>query len=164
MRIVWLDLNCSYAHSSLALSALHAQVMHRTDVVWEVVHTTTGESVGTAVDAIYAHCPDVVAATAWLFTHEHLLHIIARVKALLPQVVVILGGPEFLGDNERYLHHHPEVDCVLRGEGEESFARWLDVWNHPTAWCDIDGLCYIDKSTHDFHDNALARVMNFAGS
>lgn len=162
MRIVWLDLNCSYAHSSLALPALHAQVMHRTDVVWEVVHTTTGESVGTAVDAIYAHCPDVVAATAWLFTHEHLLHIIARVKALLPQVVVILGGPEFLGDNERYLHHHPEVDCVLRGEGEESFARWLDVWNHPTAWCDIDGLCYIDKSTHDFHDNALARVMNFA--
>ena len=162
MRIVWLDLNCSYAHSSLALPALHAQVMHRTDVVWEVVHTTTGEPVGTAVDAIYAHCPDVVAATAWLFTHEHLLHIIARVKALLPQVVVILGGPEFLGDNERYLHHHPEVDCVLRGEGEESFARWLDVWNHPTAWCDIDGLCYIDKSTHDFHDNALARVMNFA--
>ena len=162
MRIVWLDLNCSYAHSSLALPALHAQVMHRTDVVWEVVHTTTGEPVGTAVDAIYAHCPDVVAATAWLFTHEHLLHIIARVKALLPQVVVILGGPEFLGDNERYLHHYPEVDCVLRGEGEESFARWLDIWNHPTAWCDIDGLCYIDKSTHDFHDNALARVMNFA--
>lgn len=162
MRIVWLDLNCSYAHSSLALPALHAQVMHRTDVVWEVVHTTTCESVGTAVDAIYAHCPDVVAATAWLFTHEHLLHIIARVKALLPQVVVILGGPEFLGDNERFLHYHPEVDCVLRGEGEESFARWLDVWNHPTAWCDIDGLCYIDKSTHDFHDNALARVMNFA--
>ena len=159
MRILWLDLNCSYAHSSLALPALHAQVMHRDDVEWAVVRTTTGEAVGTAVDAIYAHRPDVVAATAWLFTHEHLLHIIARVKALLPQVVVILGGPEFLDDNEVYLRHHPEVDCVLRGEGEESFAQWLDVWNRPEAWSNIKGLCYLNSTCHD---NGLARVMNFA--
>ena len=137
MRILWLDLNCSYAHSSLALPALHAQVMHRTDVEWEVVRTTTGEAVGTAVDAVYAHRPDVVAATAWLFTHEQLLHIIARVKALLPQTVVILGGPEFLGNNEAYLRHHTEVNCVLRGEGEESFARCLDVWDNPAEWCSV---------------------------
>lgn len=160
MRILWLDLNCSYAHSSLALPALHAQVMHRTDVEWTVVRTTTSETIGTAVDAIYAHRPDVIAATAWLFTHEHLLHIIARAKALLPQATVILGGPEFLGNNERYLHQHPEVDCVLRGEGEESFAHWLDKWNAPDAWHDIAGLCYIYEGT--YHDNGLARVMHFA--
>ena len=165
MRILWLDLNCSYAHSSLALPALHAQVMHREDVEWTVVRTTTGEAVGTAVDAVYAYRPDVVAATAWLFTHEHLLHIIARVKALLPQAVVILGGPEFLGDNEWYLRQHPEVNCVLRGEGEESFAQWLIVWDRPEAWGDIKGLCYIDRSGVDsckYRDQGLARVMDFA--
>lgn len=160
MRILWLDLNCSYAHSSLALPALHAQVMHRFDVEWSVVHTTTGEPVGVAVDAICTHRPDVVAATAWLFNHEHLLHIVARVKALLPHMVVILGGPEFLGDNRGYLHRHPEVDCVLRGEGESSFSRWIDVWNIPEAWDDIPGLCYIDKSM--YHDGGLAQVSDFA--
>ena len=160
MRILWLDLNCSYAHSSLALPALHAQVMHHTDIEWTVVRTTTSEAVGTAVDAIYAQQPDVVAATAWLFTHEHLLHIITRVKALLPQSIVILGGPEFLGDNQKYLHYHTEVDCVLRGEGEESFAQWLDNWNNPDAWSDIAGLCYINKGI--YHDYGLARVMDFA--
>ena len=141
MKLLWLDLNCSYAHSSLALPALHAQVMHRADVEWVVVRTTTGEPLGTVVDAIYAQHPDVVAATAWLFTHEHLLHIISRVKALMPHVRVILGGPEFLGDNEEYLHRHPEVDCVLRGEGEESFAQWLEVWDNPAEWGSIKGLC-----------------------
>ena len=160
MRILWLDLNCSYAHSSLALPALHAQVMHRTDVEWTVVRTTTGEAVGTAVDAVYAHRPDVVAATAWLFTHEHLLHILARVKALLPQTKVILGGPEFLGDNKEYLLSHSEVDCVLRGEGEESFARWLEVWGNSAAWSDISGLCYMHEGV--YHDHGLARVMDFA--
>lgn len=160
MRILWLDLNCSYAHTSLALPALHAQVMHRADVEWAVVRTTTGEAVGTAVDAVYAHRPDVVAATAWLFTHEHLLHIVARLKALLPQATVILGGPEFLGDNETYLRHHPEVDCVHRGEGEDSFARWLDVWDSRGDWEGIPGLCYIYKDM--YHDHGLARVMDFA--
>ena len=143
MKLLWIDLNCSYAHSSLALPALHAQVMHRTDVEWEVVRTTNNESVGTTVDAIYAHRPDVIAATAWLFTHEQLLHIIGRAKALMPRVKVVLGGPEFLGDNEAYLRQHPEVDAVFRGEGEESFARWLDVWDEPEKWAEIEGVCYI---------------------
>ena len=160
IKILWLDLNCSYAHSSLALPALHAQVMHRTDVEWKVVRTTTGEDVGGAVDAVYKHRPDVLAASAWLFTHEHLLHIVARVKALLPQTVVILGGPEFLGSNETFLLHHTEVDCVLRGEGEESFACWLDVWNRPEAWGDVSGLCYIYKGI--YYDGGLVRVKDFA--
>ena len=160
MRILWLDLNCSYAHSSLALPALHAQVMHRKDVEWVVVRATTGETVGAVVDAIYACRPDVVAATAWLFTHEYLSHVIVRVKALLPHVVVILGGPEFLGDNGMYLRQHPEVNCVLRGEGEDSFPRWLEQWNSPEAWADIKGLCYIYKGV--YHDVGVARVMDFA--
>ena len=137
MKLLWIDLNCSYAHSSLALPALHAQVMHRADIEWVVVRTTNNETVGTAVDAIYAHRPDVIAATAWLFTHEQLLHVIGRAKALMPRVKVVLGGPEFLGDNEAYLRQHPEVDAVFRGEGEESFARWLDVWDEPEKWAEM---------------------------
>lgn len=160
MKILWIDLNCSYAHSSLALPALHAQLAQRKDIEWNVVRTTTGESAGIAVDAVYAHRPDVIAATAWLFTHEHLLHIIGRLKALMPEATVILGGPEFLGDNEEYMLRHQEVDAVLRGEGEESFAKWIDVWNRREQWSDISGLCYIDNNGH-YHDGGTARVMEF---
>ena len=149
MKLLWIDLNCSYAHSSLALPALHAQVMEREEVEWEVVRTTNNESVGTTVDAIYARRPDVIAATAWLFTHEQLLHIIVRAKALMPHVKVILGGPEFLGDNETYLRQRPEVDAVLRGEGEESFARWLRVWDKPDEWAEIEGVCYLREIKGD---------------
>lgn len=160
MKILWIDLNCSYAHSSLALPALHAQLAQRKDIEWNVVRTTTGESAGIAVDAVYAHKPDVIAATAWLFTHEHLLHIIGRLKALMPEATVILGGPEFLGDNKEYMLRHHEVDAVLRGEGEESFAKWIDVWNRREQWSDISGLCYIDNNGH-YHDGGTARVMEF---
>ena len=160
MKILWIDLNSSYAHSSLALPALHAQLKENADYEWNVVSATINENFGWVVDEIYRLRPDVVAATAWLFTHEALMHIVARVKALLPQTCLILGGPEFLGDNEAFLRRHPFVDCVFRGEGEEEFPRWLACWQQPEAWKDITGLCYIDREDH-YRDNGLARVKHF---
>ena len=35
MKILWIDLNSSYAHSSLALPALHAQIMTDPSIEWK---------------------------------------------------------------------------------------------------------------------------------
>ena len=160
MKILWIDLNSSYAHSSLALPALHAQMMNKTDIEWCMVSATINENVGMIVDDIQRHQPDVIASTTWLFNHETLMHILSRAKSLLPKARIILGGPEFLGENETFLRCHPYVDCVFRGEGEEQFSRWVACWNLPKAWTDITGLCYLDAE-HRYHDNGLARVMHF---
>lgn len=160
MKILWLDLNSSYAHSSLALPALHAQVKEDTDMEWEIVSATINENIGMIVDEIYRHQPDIIAATCWLFNHEALMHITSRVKALLPHACLILGGPEFLGENESFLRRNPFVDCVFRGEGEEEFPRWLKVWNQPEEWSTITGLCYLDAN-QQYQDNGLARVLPF---
>ena len=160
MKILWIDLNSSYAHSSLALPALHAQVKDCPDYEWEMVSATINENVGTVVDEICRHEPDILAATCWLFNHEILMHIASRVKALLPDACLILGGPEFLGDNEAFLRKNPFVDCVFRGEGEEGFAQWLKHWNRPEEWASIGGLCWLDTD-HQYHDNGLSKVLDF---
>ena len=160
MKILWIDLNSSYAHSSLALPALHAQIKGNTDYEWEIVSATINENLGTVVDEIYRHKPDILASTCWLFNHEALMHIVSRAKALLPESCLILGGPEFLGDNEAFLRRNPYVDCVFRGEGEEGFSQWLTCWKQPEAWKSITGLCYIDAA-NQYHDNGLARVLAF---
>ena len=160
MKILWIDLNSSYAHSSLALPALHAQIKGNTDYEWEIVSATINENLGTVVDEIYRHKPDILASTCWLFNHEALMHIVSRVKALLPESCLILGGPEFLGDNEAFLRRNPYVDCVFRGEGEEGFSQWLTCWKQPEAWKSITGLCYIDAD-NQYQDNGLARVLAF---
>ncbi|WP_458410058.1 DUF4080 domain-containing protein [Bacteroides congonensis] len=162
MKLLWLDLNSSYAHSSLALPALHAQIANDTTIEWCMVSATINENIGNVVKQIYHHQPDIIAATNWLFNHEQLLHIISRAKALLPQSCVVLGGPEFLGDNAAFLYKNKFVSGVFRGEGEEVFPQWLKVWNHPKeAWKSITGLCYIDE-TNQYQDNGIARVMNFS--
>ena len=160
MKILWIDLNSSYAHSSLALPALHAQTKDDTDYEWGIVSATINENIGMVVDEICRQKPDVLAATCWLFNHEALMHITSRVKALLPEAVLIMGGPEFLGNNEAFLRRNTWVDGVFRGEGEEEFSRWLRCWNLPEAWKNINGLCWLDADGQ-YQDNGLARVLAF---
>ena len=162
MKILWIDLNSSYAHSSLALPALHAQIMTDPSIEWEIVSATINENTGMIVDEIYRHRPDILAATTWLFNHEQLMHVASRVKAVLPEACLVLGGPEFLGDNEEFLRKNPFVDCVFRGEGEEVFPQWLTCWNHPEQWHTVPGLCYLTPNK-EYKDNGIARVLNFAG-
>ncbi|MBO7234931.1 MAG: DUF4080 domain-containing protein [Paludibacteraceae bacterium] len=160
MKIVWFDLNSSYAHSSLALPALHAQVKEDT-CEWSVVSATINEQVGVMVRDLYAQKPEVVVATLWLFNHEVMLQVLSRFKNLSPSCKIILGGPEFLGDNEAFLRKNTFVDCVFRGEGEEMFPRWLTKWRTPGEWHEIEGLCYLHESV--YKDNGLARVADFSG-
>ena len=160
MKILWLDLNSSYAHASLALPALHAQVMHDPSLEWRVVSATINENPGMTAGEVVRQAPDILAATCWLFNHEVLMHVISRVKAMLPRCVVALGGPEFLGRNENFLRTNRFVDCVFRGEGEETFPQWLACWQQPKEWTRITGLCFLDAEGQ-YHDNGLSRVMAF---
>lgn len=164
MHILWLDLNSSYAHSSLALPALQAQTAGTSGIRWSTTTATINEHPGMTACQVARQAPDIVAATCWLFNRETLLHVLARVKALLPQCVIALGGPEFLGPNEDFLRLHPFVDCVFRGEGEEAFPAWLAYWNRPSQWHTVAGLCYLDPTDGGtYRDNGRAQVKDFAG-
>ena len=146
MKILWLDINSSYSHSSVALPAIHAQVcetrVEKQDEMakdttakifdicsreWCVVRGTINDNPGSLAAAVAEHNPDVIAATFWLFTHQMQLEVLSRATQLLDNVKVICGGPEFLGDNEAFLRRNPFISAVIRGEGEEALPAWLDV-------------------------------------
>lgn len=162
MKILWLDINSSYSHSSVALPAIHAQVAHVEAWEWCVVRGTINDSPGAIAAAVAEHKPDIIAATFWLFTHQMQIEILSRAVQLLDGVKVICGGPEFLGDNEEFLRHHPFVTAVLRGEGEIAFPMWLENLDNIEDWDLIQGLCYINPEDGSYHDEGIARVAEFA--
>ena len=157
-KILWLDLNSSYSHSSLALPALHAQLGGDAGWEWSVVRATINEDPGDAAAKIYAEYPDVIAATCWLFTHEHLMAVLSRTSQLLPEAMIILGGPEFLDDNEHFLRTNDFVTAVFRGEGEISVPAWLKCWNDRSHWHEVPGICWLEGE--DYRDMGLAKSTN----
>ena len=161
MKLLWIDLNSSYSHSSLALPAIHAQMPDDSDIQWVRVSATINENVGMIVEKIYEHKPDILAGTLWLFNHEVMLHICSRLRALLPNSIIMLGGPEFLGDNIDFLRKNQCIDCVFRGEGEESLPLLLSLIDDKTQWSRVSGLCFLDENDQ-YIDGGIARVMDFS--
>lgn len=155
-NLVWLDINASYSHSSLALPAIEA-CRQGDDYEWHTVSGTINSDVYLLTKELYATNPTIVAATLWLFNHEIVIKVCERIKALLPDVQIILGGPECNGDNEKLLKRYPFVDKLFRGEGEIEFHKFLRGDDPKT----ITGLCYIDNNGN-YIDNGLARVADFA--
>ena len=145
MKILWLDINSSYSHSSVALPAIHAQVADRSEWEWCVVRGTINDNPGALAAAVAKEQPDVIAATFWLFTHQMQIEVLSRAVQLIDNVKVLCGGPEFLGDNEEFLRRHRFVTAVVRGEGEVALPKLLESIDEPAAWTGIEGLCWIDQ-------------------
>ena len=161
MKILWLDINSSYSHSSVALPAIHAQVCNKSEWEWTVVRGTINDNPGTLAAAVAEQKPDVIAATFWLFTHQMQIETLSRAVQLLNGVKVVCGGPEFLGDNEDFLRRNHFVTAIIKGEGETVLPSFLDKIDKPADWDKIEGLCWISPDNQAYHDNGIARVSDF---
>lgn len=157
MRLAWLSVNASYSHSCLALPCLHAASGLRTDAQWREVAATLQDSPWRVVQQLLATAPDWVAGTVYLFNRSMLLSILQRFAVLRPDCPILLGGPEFLGDNREFLTAHPFVAAVVRGEGEHAFAEFAALRGYPEQWGRVKGLCWLDHEGV-YRDNAMAIV------
>lgn len=162
MRILWLDINSSYSHSSVALPAIHAQMEDAGRWEWTVIRGTINDKAGSLAAAVAESRPDIICSSFWLFTHQMQIEVLSRAVQLLDGVKVICGGPEFLGDNERFLRRHDFVTAVIRGEGEKALPELLSCIEEGKSWDGVAGLCWIDSASDEYRDNGSARVINFA--
>ena len=153
-KVLFFGANSSYSHSMLSYAYIRSfseQFLSNWD--WQYLETVTvADPAETAVE-INAARPDAIIATAYLFNIEFLFKTLCRVKALSPCTPVILGGPEFLGDNAAFLQKHPEIDVVVRGD-ESSVYLVLENISDRSAWGDIPGLCMHHDG--EYIDNAVA--------
>ncbi|MFA6769955.1 MAG: DUF4080 domain-containing protein, partial [Bacteroidales bacterium] len=162
MRILWLDINSSYSHSSLAIPALDAQLSNsqREQHEWKMLSGNLKSGSGWIINQILDFGPDIILTTVWLYNHLFLREILMRVHALRPQIRVVLGGPEFLGDNSLYLKENRYAEALFRGEGEEVFSSFIESIDNPSECYNQKGFCYLDKEGN-YIDNGEATVSNF---
>lgn len=151
MNLLWVDINASFSHSNLALPSLDAQLSEslRKKCTWKVV----GGTIKTPPDRIILEMgsfnPDFIFATAWLFNLSRLMEILERIHAMRRGAKIILGGPEFLGDNSSFLRSHPEVSAVFKGEAEDVFPIFIGklTAGFPLDEClSLPGFEYIGKN------------------
>ncbi|MBW1816535.1 MAG: cobalamin-dependent protein [Deltaproteobacteria bacterium] len=86
--------------------------------------------------------PDMIGLSVFHANRWGAVDIARIAKKLDPKVKVVFGGPGATFLWEHFLTHFPEIDFVVPGEGERSFAALVDAvgQGHPAAG--IKGIAY----------------------
>ena len=151
MNFVWLDINASWSHSSLALPALHANLLPQTAAKcnMQVVRGTIKSPAAQIVQETAALQPTYIFATAWLFNINYLNEVLCRISALCRPEGIFLGGPEFMGCNRGFLQANRHITAVFKGEGEETFEPFISsLLAADGAWRNLPGFEYIQKGEY----------------
>jgi len=154
MKIVFLAVNCSYSHTSLAAWCLRAMV-DESVWEWQTIEVTVKDDPAQVLERILDAKPDVVAATLYLFNHDFVARLLKSFREICPDCRIVVGGPECLGANETLAASGGLADVAIRGEGERAFPELLERWRTLRAWDDIPGLCGVDSQSV-FRDNGTA--------
>ena len=92
----------------------------------EILPTDVVDRIGDAllIDYLEALQPDILGATLYLWNSQRSLYIAEQLKARLPNLLCIVGGPE-VHESSTYIVDNTAVDFACIGEGEEVFVAIL---------------------------------------
>ncbi len=119
MRIVLCSINARYIHTNLALRTLKGYLTSRSPEHKYLLTEWHGkENILSMVRSLHELRPDMVFFSVYLWNRENTVHMTKALKKLLPNVVLVLGGPEVSYAANSLMQEHPEIDCIIKGEGE----------------------------------------------
>lgn len=90
--------------------------------------------------ALFETQPDVLCFSVYIWNVEATLKLAASLNKVLPETIILFGGPESAYDSEAYLEHHDFIDVVITGEGEAILGAYLERKLLETATYPVAGL------------------------
>lgn len=140
MKTIIAALNSKYIHMSLAPWYLKAACEGHGEI--NVLELTINQDKPEILRRIYAESPDVVAFSCYIFNIIQIEAIVKDIKLILPNIFIVLGGPEVSFDTMEILSRNENVDFIICGEGEIRFRRLLEAIESGKPPVGIDGVAY----------------------
>ncbi len=92
---------------------------------------------------IAASKPDVVACASLATCNTYAVaKTLETAKRVIPNVLTVTGGQHFSATAQESLQQFPEMDVIVRGEGEQTLAELIKSYQAKTDFSDILGISY----------------------
>ena len=142
LRLTLTALASQYIHMPLAPFCLKKAVE---DAGLDVAATICDLNINDTQEDLLRHLmatePDVLGISLYIWNRACAARLIRRVKALRPEIIVIVGGPEATFSVEETFREMP-IDYLLRGAGEESLPALLKALMSDGDVSTVPGACY----------------------
>ena len=146
MRVLLTTLNSKFIHSNLALRYLKASLKHL-PLTLIMDEFTINDHLERVVGDIYRHKPDIIALSCYIWNIRETLMVVESIKKVIPDSVVVLGGPEVSYDSVSLLEENTEVDVLVNGEGEITFPFLIERLMNNKPLDDVEGITYRKAGT-----------------
>lgn len=120
MKTVLFALNASYSHTNLAVRAIGTSLICA-GMETAIVERNLKDTRDAVLHALYREHADIYGFSVYIWNASEMYRFAAELKILLPESVIIFGGPEVSFCDESFFRIHPYVDFIISGEGEDSF-------------------------------------------
>jgi anaerobic magnesium-protoporphyrin IX monomethyl ester cyclase len=124
LNIILASVNAKYIHSGLAIRYLAGYCREDFPEI-KLMEYHINEPIDAIVSEIYRSKPKVLGLSCYIWNVEYVPKIVDTLGMLLPELIVILGGPEASFSGETLLAQHSAIDYVIAGEGEYAFLALL---------------------------------------
>ena len=126
-NVVLLAINAKYVHSSLSVWVIAEGVAQFAELQHDVrvVEATINQKLSDIVELVAVHKPDVIGVSSYIWNAGMLPELLNLLRKQLPDVVIVLGGPEATNNADYWLENG--ANYVLQGEGEYVFPTFLDA-------------------------------------
>ena len=141
MRLTLTALASQYIHMPLAPFCLKKAVDEALpDAETTICDLNINDTPEDLLARVMATRPEVLGISVYIWNRKCAASLIRRVKALCPEITVLVGGPEVTCSAEETFAEMP-VDFVLRGAGEESLPALLRCLSEGGDPADVPGVC-----------------------
>lgn len=140
MNIIISTLNAKYIHTSLSIRYLKAYAQPDYDV--KLAEYTIKDPIMNIVGDLYSKKPDVIGFSCYIWNIEETMKVVAMLKKINPELVIILGGPEVTYDVGEWLDQIPGADFIVIGEGEVTFKALLSEIEGANDYKKVGGIAY----------------------
>ena len=141
MKILLTTLNAKYVHTSLGLRSLAAYCRKEGYDV-SVREYTINHGLPQILSDIYSQKPQVIGLACYIWNIRMVLELCSLLKKVMPEVILILGGPEVSYDSADILKSNACVDYVISGEGEAALSELLSTLSRTEVECSVSGVSF----------------------
>ncbi|MDD8048395.1 MAG: radical SAM protein [Thomasclavelia sp.] len=149
MKTLITTLNSKYIHKSLSLRLLYVACKDDHDIDFK--EYTIKDDINNIVDDLLNQNLDIICFSIYIWNVDLIKEIIAKIKSIKPDTIIIVGGPEVSYEIDYFLDNY-DIDYIMAGEGEIALNQLLTSLENNQE-VNIKGVSSKEKRNYDLIDN-----------
>lgn len=124
-KILLVGINSQYVHTNLAVRYIKRYVEKYSSLKLEIYESTINNQFASILMEIFEKNPEKVIFSTYIWNKEYVFKLAKEIKKIMPEMPVILAGPEVTYNSAEVMRENPHIDFIIAGEGERSTLSLL---------------------------------------